>query len=511
MPQETLPAHDDNPLCNCTSNLNDKASRHALYAAFASGDARFDGRVFVGVSSTGIYCRPVCTARMPKFENCTFYRSAAEAEAAGFRPCMICRPETAPGMAAVDAQSNLARRAAVLLREECASGESIERLAARLGYTDRHLRRAFEAEFDVTPVQYLQTCRLLLAKSLLTDSNLPIAHIAHAAGFSSVRRFNQLFKEHYRMTPSDLRKRGGKTRETADGITVRLGYRAPYRFSELLNFFAVRALVGVEVVTESSYARTARIPLSDGSEARGWVRVQDDEVRHALVVTMSESLLPCVSQVCARIRRQFDLDCNPQAVIEGIRSLDDVAPGAAVEGTRVPGCFEPFETTCRAILGQQVSVAAANRFAARVASSYGTSVDTPIDGLVLSFPTAAELVALDDSQGLEEAFGPLGIIRTRAHTIATLARMAQSGELVFGAEADPEEQMKRLLDVKGIGPWSANYIAMRTLCYPDAFLETDAGVAHALPDLTPKQRAKLAEEWRPWRSYANICLWNSLG
>ena len=489
-------------------DLNEsEASRRALYAVFASRDARFDGQVYVGVKSTGIYCRPVCSARLPKFENCLFYRNPAAAEAAGFRPCLICRPEVAPGRAPVDARVSLARRAADLLREECASRDGLPHLAARLGYTDRHLRRVFEQEYHVTPAQYIQTCRLLMAKSLLTDSRLTVSQVARAAGFGSVRRFNQLFRERYRMTPTDLRKRRHAAPCEEDIVTVRLGYRPPYRFEELLDFFRMRALEGVERVDGSSYARTARIPLPSGGEARGWIRVTDDPDRHALVVNMSESLIECVSQVCARIRRQFDLDSDPQAVYEGIRSLDDVVPGAAVVGTRVPGCFEAFETACRAVLGQQVTVVAANRFAARIVAAHGTRIDTGREGLELSFPTPGEILALEDA---ESSFGTLGVIKSRTRAILEIARLMQAGELLLGPGVIVEEQMERLLAVRGIGPWSANYLAMRTLSYPDAFMETDSGVAHALPGLSPRQRATLAERWRPWRSYANVCLWNTL-
>ena len=490
-------------------DLNSPEERkRALYAAFGSHDARFDGQVFVGVSSTGIYCRPVCTASLPKYGNCTFFRSAAEAEAAGFRPCMNCRPETAPGRSAADARSSLARRAAALLQAECPSGAGMEALATKLGYTDRHLRRAFQGEFGVTPLQYLQTCRLLLAKSLLTDTSLPVAQVAEAAGFGSVRRFNDTFKKHYRLRPSDLRKRKRATRGTAEGITLHLGYRPPYRFDLLLSFFASRAIEGVENVQDGAYLRTVRLPLPDGGVAAGWVRVADDPKRHALAVTLSESLLPCTAAVAARVRRQWDTDCDPLAVQEGIASLDDAVPGAAVAGTRLPGCFEPFETACRAVLGQQVSVAAANRFAARIAQGFGAPIDTGVEGLERAFPTPDEVLALDDIEG---AFGPCGVIRSRSRTIAELARLTQEGLLDFGPDALIDEQFERLLAVKGIGPWSAGYIAMRTLGFTDAFLETDAGIAHALPELSPKERLALAEQWRPWRSYANICLWNSLG
>ncbi len=382
--------------------------KRAMYEAFKANDIRFDGRVFVGVSSTGVYCRPVCPARMPKYENCTFFASAAEAEAAGYRPCMLCRPELAPDMSISDATENLARRA-------CAQGT----------------------------------------------------------------------------------------------IVLGLGYRPPYRFEALLNFFRVRALAGVEAVGENYYARTVRMPLGGegGGEVFGWLRVENDEARSRLTLTMSETLLPVLSRVTARVRLQFDVDSDPAAVHEGLATLDAVVPGANVCGTRVPGCFDAFETAMRAVLGQQVSVAAANKLAARIVEAYGRPVETGVAGLSRVSPAPAEVLAMDS---VEDAFGKLGVIKTRSRTIAEIARLLSAGELCLSSSAHAPEQIERLLAVKGIGPWSANYIAMRTLGYPDAFLETDAGIKHALPDYTPKKRLELAESWRPWRSYANICLWNSL-
>lgn len=518
-------------------DLNDtEEHRRAVYALFKAGDERFDGRVFVGVSSTGVYCRPVCRVKMPKFENCTFYHSAAEAEAAGFRPCMLCRPELAPGLSSADARASLARRAAELLRERCSSGESVEHLAGKLGYTDRHLRRVFEDEFGVTPVQYLQTCRLLLAKSLLTDTRIPVAQVTVAAGFGSVRRFNHLFKERYRLTPTQLRKR--KPADGGQGITLHLAYRPPYGFAKLLVFFRARQLDGVEVVDGDSYTRAVRMEgaAADGGDIVGWIRVTDEPAKGRLAVRMSETLLPVASQVAARVRRQFDTDCDPDAVHEGIRSLDELVPGAAVPGTRVPGAFDPFEIAVRAVLGQQISVQAANKLAARIAAAYGTPVDFEgggcgeVDGsgpcsasggrgepdsdggapsgLRFLFPTARDFLALDP---IEDALGELGVIKTRSRTIQELARLAVEGGLDLGPGADVARQMETLLAVRGIGPWSANYIAMRALGYTDAFLEKDAGIKHALPDLTPAERLAAAERWRPWRAYANLCLWNSLG
>lgn len=481
--------------------------KRALYDVFASGDPRFDGKLFVGVSSTGIYCRTVCTAKMPRYENCTFFRTAAEAEAAGYRPCMTCRPEVAPGVSAVDARASLARRAASVIRAQCAVPGGVEAIAAKLGYTGRHLRRAFASEYGVTPSQYAQTCRLLLAKSLLTDSDLPVALVAEASGFGSARRFNDVFMERYRLTPTDLRKRAGNGAAPSGTITVHLGYRPPYRFLELLSFFRERQMEEVELVNETEYARTVHMEEPGGNVACGWLRIENDSKRNRLVVTMSESLAPCVPQVVARVRSMFDVDCDPQAIARGLASLDDIVPGAVREGTRLPGCFDPFETSCRAVLGQQVSITAANKLAARIVKRYGAPVETGVDGLTRAFPTPADMIALERIEGV---FGELGVLRTRSRAIAQIARMLETGALDFGPGALAAKQIETLLSIKGIGPWTANYIAMRALSYPDAFLEDDTGVAHALPNMTPKRRLKAAEGWRPWRSYAVVSLWNSL-
>ena len=291
-----------------------------------------------------------------------------------------------------------------------------------------------------------------------------------------------------------------------DELVVYLDYRKPYRFGQLLSFYRSREMVGVEKVGDSAYQRTVRMPSKDG-EVLGWVRVTDDVDNSRLVLAMSPSLQTVSSQVIARVRRQFDVGCDPDAVCCGIASLDDVVPGAALNGTRLPGAFDPFEISMRAVLGQQISVRAANKLAFRIVSTYGKPVDTGIEGLDRASLTVDDVLGFED---IEAAFGELGVIKTRSRTIRAIAAALKAGELSFDAAADAAEQIDNLLAIKGIGPWSANYSAMRALSYPDAFLETDAGIKHALPGYTPKQRLELAEQWRPWRSYANICLWNSL-
>lgn len=480
----------------------------SLYAAFMAKDARFDGRFFVGISTTGIYCRPVCRARQPKFENCTFYPTAAAAEQAGYRPCLLCRPELAPGNSITDAAATLVYRAARMLEENCGSGQSLEELAGRLGCTDRHLRRVFTAEYNVSPVQYLQTCRLLLAKNLLTDTNLPVLEIAMAAGFGSLRRFNDLFKKHYNLSPTDLRKRMTEEKKHGSDVTLALGYRPPYLWEEMLNFLAGRCITGIDVVKNGEYMRTAHFITAEGKHVYGWVRVGHKPQKNALTVTISETLLPVLPQALARVRHLFDLYCNPEAVWQTLSSMNDIRPGLCVLGTRLPGSFNAFEMAVRAVLGQQITVKAASTLAARIVGHYGTQIQTGIEGLTHIFPSPEDILALDGP--IENHFGPLGVIAARSKTIYELARAAVQKEIDFEFYTQPEEEMKKLMAIRGIGSWTAQYIAMRAMEWPDAFLETDAGIKKALPDYTSKELLKLAEAWRPWRSYATINLWNSL-
>ena len=478
-----------------------------LYAAFQAKDARFDGRVFVGISTTGIYCRPVCRARQAKAKNCTFFTSAAEAEQAGYRPCLLCRPELAPGVAPADASANLARRAAGLLEQHCGSGLSLDELAGRLGCTGRHLRRVFMAEYHVTPVAYVQTCRLLLAKQLLTDTSLSVLDVAMAAGFGSLRRFNELFRRRYHLSPTALRKKlpvGGGTGQ----LTLLLGYRPPYRFAEMLRFLAGRAIPGVELVEKDAYQRTVRLTSGQGRVVTGWLRVSQRPEKSALAVTMSESLLPALPRVLARVRQLFDLHCDPAVVSEALAGMNELSPGLCAAGLRLPGCFDPFEMSLRAILGQQITVKAASTLAARLVAAYGVPIDTGHAALTHLFPTPDELLAL--SGPIDEQLGALGVLAARSRAIEHLAEGLAAGHLQLNHSARPEDEMEKLMAIPGIGPWTASYVAMRTMGWTDAFLETDAGVKKALPGRTPKELLRLVEPWRPWRSYATLNLWNSL-
>ncbi len=480
-----------------------------LYAAFKAKDARFDGRFFVGISSTGIYCRPVCRAKQPKAENCNFYSSAAEAEQAGYRPCLLCRPELAPGNSITDAAAELAYRAARLLEKDCGSGQNLDELAALLGCTDRHLRRVFKEKYKVSPIQYLQTCRLLLAKNLLTDTDLSVIDVAMAAGFGSLRRFNDLFKKKYNLAPTKLRKLTPEEKNrNRRGITLTLSYRPPYPWEKMLSFLAGRAIAGVESVKNGEYKRTVSLITAAGKKVSGWVQVGHILRKNALAVTMSETLLSVLPQVLARVRQMFDLNCDPQAVYETLQSMNDIRPGLCVLGTRLPGCFNAFEMSVRAVLGQQISVKAASTLAARLVAAYGIPIQTEIEGLTHIFPSPKNILALNGA--IEDHLGPLGVTALRAKTIYELARALTDGEISFELYTRPEDEIKKLTAIGGIGSWTAQYIAMRAMGWPDAFLETDIGIKKALKPYTAKELLKIAETWRPWRSYAVINLWNTL-
>lgn len=468
------------------------------YAALRARDARFDGQFFVGVSTTGIYCRPVCTARTPGRTRCRFFPSAAAAEREGFRPCLRCRPELAPGSASVDAVARLARAAATRIEDGCLTDASIDDLAADLGVTARHLRRVFEAEFGVSPIDYAQTQRLLLAKRLLTDTALPIIDVAMAAGFQSLRRFNALFGERYHLKPSELRR--SRTERPAGELTFELGYRPPLAWEALLPFLGARTIDGVEAVGDGAYHRSVRI-CRNGAAHVGWLRAVPRHGRHTVHVTLSASLAPVVPSALAGVKRLFDLGCRPDEVAARLGPLAKDPPGL-----RVPGAFDGFEMAVRAILGQQVTVAAARTLAGRVARALGEPLATPFDSVAVCFPPAERFatVTVDD-------LGALGVPGARGRAILALASACATGELRLVPGVDVRRTIDRLVAVPGIGDWTAQYIAMRALAWPDAFPHTDYGVKKALGVASPRQVLALAEGWRPWRAYATLYLWNSLG
>ena len=482
--------------------------KKSCYTALKSHDNRFDGRFFVGISSTGIYCRPVCRVKTPLEKNCTFYPSAAAAEFAGYRPCLKCRPELAPGYSSVDAAARLARKAAKIIEENRLVESDMAELAATLGITDRHLRRVFSEEFGVSPVQYLQTCRLLLAKNLLTDTNLSVTRIAMSAGFGSIRRFNDLFKTQYKLTPSDLRKQGhGATKSDNESITLQLVYRPPHHWSRQIRFLAGRVIPGVESVKDETYRRT--VALRHGNDTIfGWISVSNLAEKNVLAVTLPHALLPVLPKMLANVRHLFDLNCNPVEIDKTLEFMNKISPGMYVSGTRLPGCFDPFEMSVRAILGQQITVKAAKTLAMRLAATFGKSIATPFEELNTVFPSPETLCAFRKT--IEDRFGVLGIIKTRTRSIFALADKMLQGEIDLSPQSDHETAIQNLLSIPGIGPWTAQYIALRALAWPDAFPHTDYGVKKALEGFSEREILHHAEAWRPWRAYATINLWNSL-
>ncbi len=483
----------------------------ARYRALQARDARFDGRFFTGVTSTGIYCRPVCAVKTPRRENCRFFELAAQAERAGFRPCLRCRPELAPQSlpwSTQDAAAILARQAARLLDEPDAwpeAGPTVQALAERLGVSDRHVRRIFEAQYGVSPLQYLQTRRLLTAKQLLADTDLPVAQVAGASGFHSLRRFNAAFLAHYGLNPSALRRAGGRPQGQAS--SVRLGYRPPYDWQAMLQFFAARQIPGMEQVAGPDadaprLARTWQLP-SAGQVHAGWLQLQFVPERHQVLLQVSDSLRGVLPQLIRRVRVLLDLDADPEAIhaVLGARF-----PGGA--GLRVPGCMDGFELAVRAVLGQQITVAAARTLAGRLVTRLGAPIDTPVPGLTHLFPAAERLAALGDDAG--EALGQLGIVRQRQAAIVALAR-AVAGGLALHPGADVPGTVAALKALPGIGDWTAQYIAMRALRWPDAFPSGDVALHNALQLRGERQPARAAEAaaeaWRPWRSYAVLRAW----
>lgn len=470
------------------------------YRALRARDARFDGRFFVAVSSTRIYCRPICTVKPPRPEHCRFYPSAAAAEVAGYRPCLRCRPELAPGNASVDATTRVAQTAASLIEERILDAEGLAIVASRLGITGRHLRRTFGAEFGVSPIEFAQTQRLLLAKRLLTDTVLPVTEIAFASGFGSLRRFNALFKQRYRFQPGQLRRRlNGEAAPAADALNFELSFRPPYDWPAVRTFLGARAIAGVEAFDGTCYRRTVRVTLK-GQEHVGWVQIGLAPKKPALRVALSASLVRVLPPVLVRVKTLMDLSCNPTEVAAALGRLASRRPGL-----RVPGAFDGFEVAVRAILGQQVTVAAARTVAGRFAAALGDPVETPFATLTILFPTAARVA--DMSPGL---IARLGMPEARARTIVTLARCVADGDLVLTPHADIDATLERLRSLPGIGEWTAQYIAMRALAWPDAFPHTDLGVMKALGERAARRVLEAGEAWRPWRAYAVMHLWNSI-
>ena len=479
--------------------LDALADSDAAYRALLARDARFDGRLFVGVTSTGIYCRPVCRVRTPRRENCRFFGSPAQAEAADFRPCLKCRPEIAPGLSQMDSSQVLARSAARMIEQAVQSGAdtALPGLAARLGVTDRHLRRIFQAEHGVTPRDWLATQRLLLAKQLLTDTAMPVTQVALASGFASLRRFNAAFVERYRLQPTRLRsERGDKVAEAP----LRLAYRPPYDIEALLDFFARRELLGVEQVDGLSLRRNLRWQYR-GAPLAGWIEARFVPLRHEVHVRCDDRLLPALGALLPAVRHWLDLDADPAAIDPVLAAL----PVPLRPGTRLPASLDGFELAVRVILGQQVTVKAARTLVARLVERFGEAIETPFPALHRLFPDAATIAAADP-----EHIGRLGIVRQRVRALQALAQAVAEGRIELRRGAPLAATMQALTDLPGIGDWTAQLVAMRALGWPDAWPAADIGLMNALGTRDPKQISRIADAWRPWRAYAVMRLWHEL-
>ena len=476
--------------------------RDAFYRAFQTRDARFDGRVFAGVLTTGIYCRPICPARTPKRENVTFFVSAAAAQEAGFRPCLRCRPETSPEVGAWHGSSSTVARGLSLIESGALDTGDVEGLAERLGIGGRQLRRLFQTHLGASPLAVAQTRRIHLAKQLIHDTSLPMSEVAMASGFGSVRRFNETFQQLFGRPPLALRRARGAARAPGAPVTLHLPYASPYDFGAVLGFLRARASPGVESVTDSRYSRT----ISDG-RAHGALMVEADRPGR-LRLTVHLPTLTALPSLIARARRLLDLAADPEAIAAHLSTDPLLAPMVARRpGLRVPGAWDGFELAARAILGQQVTVVAATRLAGRLAELCGERVVTGEPGLDCVFPTPERVVACDLTR--------LGMPRARARAVSALASAVIADRDLLSGGRSLTDAVHRLREIPGVGEWTAQYVAMRELREPDAFPAMDAGVLRALSVATG-HRVSVAEAlarseaWRPWRAYAALHLWASL-
>ncbi len=480
-----------------------KTDNLIYYNAYKARDSRFDGIFYIGVTSTGIYCRPICQARTPKIENCKFFPTHEEAEKAGFRPCLRCRPEIAPVANSYTKSTYLAN---LLIKHSIlGTGKgkfNLEKFAGQIGISSRQVRRIIYSQFGVSPLEMINTRRLLLAKQLLTETSLSIIDIAFASGFASLRRFNDAFNQYYKLSPSKLRQQAkNKVRKGAedfDAIILKLAYRPPYNFSGILKFLELRAIKGVEQVDETSYLRTVNI----GNKS-GWLRVSNDPLSNTVNLEISYSLAPLIADLLNQVRHLFDLGARPDLIAEHL-SKD---PNLAIEvtknpGLRVPGAFDGFELAVRAILGQQVSVKTATTLVSRFVARFGEPIITPFKDLNYLFPNVGIVSQLSEAE-----ISKLGIIPSRARSIIKLAQEIEVKQIQLITGADPEAIIKLLVAIPGIGNWTANYIVMRALGYPDVFLSVDLVLRKRLGTVTAKEAEEIAYSWRPWRSYAVLYLW----
>lgn len=477
--------------------------RDVCYRALRTRDARFDGRFYTGVRTTGVFCRPICPARTPRAESCTFFPSAAAALAAGFRPCLRCRPELAPGVAGWRGTANTVSRAVALIADGAWGGEDdLEALADRVGVGGRHLRRLFERHVGAPPVAVAQAQRVLFAKRLLAETAMSMAEVALAAGFGSVRRFNAVVSRTFGRPPRALRRASGAG-PAGGAVALRLAFTRPYHWPSMVAFLAGRCIPGVEEVRDGVYRRAVAVDGATGAIAVGLAPGGGH-----LLATIDVSRIAALPAVVGRLRRLFDLDADA-AAIDAHLARDPLlaARVAARPGLRVPGAWEPFELAVRAILGQQISVAAARTLAGRIAAAHGEPVPGGDGACARVFPGPERLGAAD--------LAGLGLTRARAAAVSALARAVADDPSLLRPAGGLEATVGRLVALPGIGRWTAHYVAMRAFGEPDAFPESDLGLLRALEPggvrPRPAELLRRAERWRPWRAYAALQLWNGPG
>jgi AraC family transcriptional regulator, regulatory protein of adaptative response / DNA-3-methyladenine glycosylase II len=474
------------------------------YRALQSRDTRFDGLIFVGVTSTGIYCRPICPARTAKYEHCKFFASAAAAQDAGFRPCLRCRPETAPDMASWRGTSNSVSRALALIAEGAldGGGNSVEKLAECLGLGERQLRRLFLQHLGASPISVAQTRRVLFAKQLIHETRMPMTEVAMAAGFSSLRRFNETFLNLFQRPPSALRKKSSAPHEEKS-VVLRLRYRPPYDWDNILAFLRARAIPGVEVVETNRYLRTVEI-----GRAMGSIEVTHLPGRQSIAVSIRIPDVRLYPVIVARVRRLFDLGADIETIDEHLSSDPTLATLVAQRpGLRAPGGWDGFEIAVRAVLGQQISVAAARRLAGQLVALHGRAVPKSFlihPDLSRTFPTAKRL-ATASSIGL-------AMPAARLAALKAVAEAAVADPNLFRPFGSIEDTVARLRTIRGIGEWTAQYIALRAIREPDAFPATDIGLLRGIASIDGEKSSATnllnrAESWRPWRAYAAQHLW----
>jgi AraC family transcriptional regulator, regulatory protein of adaptative response / DNA-3-methyladenine glycosylase II len=481
-------------------------NRETCYRALQSRDPRFDGLLFVGVTSTGIYCRPVCPARTAKLENCRFFGSAAAAQEAGFRPCLRCRPETAPDLASWRGTSNTVSRGLALIADGALDGDdaNVEALAERLGIGERHFRRLFVQHLGASPIAVAQTRRVLFAKQLIHETAMPMTEVALAAGFGSIRRFNEIFRELFERPPSALRRKtSSRSFSPEAGVTLRLRYRTPYDWDSILDYLRARAISGVEVVENGSYLRTVGMDGFTGS-----VQVTNLPERQSLCVNIRFPRVQSLPAIISRVRRLFDLGADIETIDTHL-SLDPLlAPFVAQRpGLRAPGGWDGFELAVRAILGQQVSVAAGRRLAEQLVASHGERVSTDFVSeprLTHVFPEAQHLALAKSME--------IGMPAARRSALKELAEAAAADPNLFRPFGTIEEAIARLRKIRGVGEWTAQYIALRALRETDAFPAADIGLLRGAEVVdgarsTAPNLLLRSESWRPWRAYAAQHLW----